>query len=147
MLEFLLASYADNYYEGKVAKLISEEFLTSVGLRQGCVLSLLLFSLYISGMVVEFRRQGRGVKCNGVVVPDLLFADDTALISEDANGMRESLQCMVRWCGEWGAEINTEKSGVHLRKRQLKDPIFEKFTIGDSKVRTNMVAEFNTLAV
>ena len=37
------------------------------------------------------------MKCNGVVVPGLLFADDTALISEDAEGMRESLECMVGW--------------------------------------------------
>ena len=40
--------------------------------------------------MVELRRQGWGVKCNGVVVPGLLLADDISLVSEDAKGMRES---------------------------------------------------------
>ena len=82
MLEFLPTScdHDDYYCEVKVGGMNSEEFLTSVGLRQGCVLSLLLFFLYISGMVVELRGWERGVKCNGVVVPGLLFADDTALV-------------------------------------------------------------------
>ena len=143
MLEFLLTSYEDNYCEVKVGEMSGGGFLTSVGLRQGCVLSPLLFSLYISGMVVELRGQGRGVKCNGVVVPGLLFADDTALVSEDANSMRESLECMVRWCDEWGVEINTEKSGImHLRKRTIERSNI-RFAIGDREIP--MVAEYKYL--
>ena len=30
------------------------------------------------------------------------FADDTELVSEEANGMKKSLECMVKWCDEWG---------------------------------------------
>ena len=81
--------------------------------------------------MVEMRGQGRGVKCNGVVVPGLLFADGTALVNEDANGMREGLECMVRWCNEWGVEINTEKSrNMHLRKRTIERSNIQ-FAIGD----------------
>ena len=93
--------------------------------------------------MVELRGQGRGVKCNGVVVPGLLFADDTALGSEDANGMRESLKCMVRWCDEWGIEINTEKSGImHLRKRTIERSNI-RFAFGDREIP--MVAEYKYL--
>ena len=50
-------------------------------LKEVCILRCCsLFTLY-SGMVVELRGQGRGVKCNyGVVVPGL-FANDTALVN------------------------------------------------------------------
>ena len=94
-------------------------------------------------MVVELRGQGRGVKCNGVVVPDLLLADDTALTSEDANGMRKNLECMVRWCDEWGVKINTEKSGImHSRKRTIERSHI-RFAIGDREIP--MVAEYKYL--
>ena len=41
------------------------------------MLSPLLFSLYINGLVVELKRKRCGVECGGLLIPGLLFADDT----------------------------------------------------------------------
>ena len=48
---------------------VSDEFGGGVGLRQGCVLSPLLFSLYINSLAVKLKNEACGVCCRGSVVP------------------------------------------------------------------------------
>ena len=52
------------------------------------------------------------------MVSSLLFADDTALLAENAEDMKRSLQCLQAWCEKWSVEIKAEKSAMrHMRKR------------------------------
>lgn len=80
-LRFLKALYQDNSCRVRVGDKLSEEFVVNTGLRQGCVLSSLLFSLYINGLVSTLHNGMCGVQCGGDVVPGLLFADDTSLVA------------------------------------------------------------------
>ena len=52
----------------KVHDKLSEEFCVGTGLRQGCVLSPLLFSLYINGVVTRLHDGKCGVQCGGDMV-------------------------------------------------------------------------------
>ena len=54
---------------------LSEEFGVDMGLRHGCVLSPLLFSLYINGVMTKLHDGKCGVRCGGDMVPGLPFAD------------------------------------------------------------------------
>ena len=67
---------------------VSEWFLVNVGLRQGCVMSRLLFNVYMDGVVreVNVRLLGKWLELlstNGgrFETNQLLFADDTALVA------------------------------------------------------------------
>ena len=71
------ALYERNMCRVKVKGHISEEFEVHTGLRQGCVLSPLLFSLYNNNAVKRLKEERCGVKCGDEIVPGLLFADDT----------------------------------------------------------------------
>ena len=42
----------------------------------------------------------------------ILYADDTALLSESAEGMQESLTCFERYCENWRLKVNTSKTKV-----------------------------------
>ena len=75
----------------KVQDRLSEEFGVGVGLRQGYVLSPLLFSLYINGVVTRLHDGKCGVQCCGDMVQSLLFTDDTLLVASDKVG--EELGC------------------------------------------------------
>ena len=65
------------------------EWVFKVGLRQGCVMSPLLFNVFMDGVVreVNVRVRGKGLEllsANGgrFEINQLLFADDTALVSD-----------------------------------------------------------------
>ena len=120
-LRFLQALYERNMCRVKVKGHISEEFEVHTGLRQGCVLSPLLFSLYIYSAVKRLKEERCGVKCGDEIVPGLLFADDTCLVASDVSGITRSLEVLVAWCEEWDVKINVAKSGImHIRKKKAE---------------------------
>ena len=73
--------------EVRVGEVLSDPFEVTTGLRQGCVLSLLLFSLYNNGMVEKLREATVGVRCKERV-PALLFAADMAILAEGEEELR-----------------------------------------------------------
>ena len=101
-LRFVKALYQDSSCRVKVHNKLSEDFEVCNGLRQGCVLSPVLFSLYINGMVTKLHEGKCGVQCGGDLIPGLLFADDTALVASDKEGLEKSLDVLVKWCDKCG---------------------------------------------
>ena len=128
---FLKAVYSDVSCEVKVGEKCSEPFGVSCGLRQGCILLPLLFSLYVNSLVYKLKEAEVGVKCGSQVIPVLLYADDTVILAEDERSMRRGLDTLAEWCSEWAVEINVEKCGVmHVRKKGVKRTEV-KFYVGD----------------
>ena len=120
-LRFLQALYEGSMCRVKVNSQVSDDFEVNTGLQQGCVLSPLLFFLYINGAVKKLKEERCGVECGGETIPGLLFADDTCLMVSDSAGLRKSLDMLVEWCKEWGVKINVAKSGVmHIRNKKAE---------------------------
>ena len=60
---FLQELYRGVECEVRVGEYLSEPFEVTSGLRQGCVLSPLLFSLYINGALEKLRAAKVGIMC------------------------------------------------------------------------------------
>ena len=61
----------------------SDWFSIDTGVRQGCVLSPLLYALFINGLVHELNALGLGLEIGGTLVCALLYADDIVLLAKD----------------------------------------------------------------
>ena len=139
----LKAMYSDMSCEVKVGEECSEPFGVSCSLRQGCILSPLLFSLYVNSLVNKLKDSEVGVKCGSQVIPVLLYADDAVILAEDERSMRQGLDTLAEWCSEWAVEINVEKCGVmHVRRKGAKRTK-EKFFVGGDEVK--VVEEYKYL--
>ena len=97
----------------------SEWFQVNVGLRQGCVMSPLLFNVYMDGVVreVNVRVLGKGLEllsANGgrFDINQLLFADDTAQVADSEEKLCRLVSEYGRGCERRKLRVNVSKSKV-----------------------------------
>ena len=93
------------------------------GVRQGCILSPDLFSLY-SQRVMDELEDLEGVKVGGRNVNNIRYADDTVLVADSEEKLRELVVALHRACTARGLNINfgqgkTEVMGITRRAQDL----------------------------
>ena len=77
----------------------SEVIEQMVGVKQGCVLSPCLFSLYISDLPAWLAQYGcRGVGLHDTWVRVLLYADDGALLADTPEDLQQMLNALKLYC-------------------------------------------------
>ena len=112
-------------YEGN----LREEFQVRNGLRQGCVLAPILFNIYINCVMREWREKvkdtgirfkydmtkslvGGYQKKNApdVMVMELQFADDSALLTETRESAEAAIQNFASIAANYGLTVSYEKT-------------------------------------
>jgi len=87
-------------------------FDIEVGLRQGCLLSPILFLIFLNDLVDEINKLGKGVKCGSKCVSILLFADDIALLAETKEDLELMLKTVYEFSLKWRFKFNYDKCAV-----------------------------------
>ena len=87
-------------------------FEVEEGVRQGCILSPTLFSIYINGVVREIYEKGSGINMGGEKLAILLYADDIVLIANSAEELQRNMEIMTEWGRKWKCTFNQKKSKV-----------------------------------
>ena len=79
----------------------TDEFNCPAGLKQGCLLSPMIFSIFINDLADLIQNSGiRDIQ----LFPDLiqifllLFADDIALICDSIGGLQRQLDTLLQYC-------------------------------------------------
>ena len=86
-----------------------------VGTRQGCVSSLLLFSLFINDLSTLLRESCQTGIFITNQIPDilsLLYADDIASCAETVNKLQQQINIVDNFCQKTGMQINIEKTKI-----------------------------------
>ncbi len=89
----------------------TEEMYMEIGLRQGCVLSPLIFALYIADLAHALEASGLGVRINDVTIGAMLFADDI-MLAGDKKQLHQLLQIILSYSEKNKMEFSSEKSIV-----------------------------------
>ncbi|XP_060589316.1 uncharacterized protein LOC132744577 [Ruditapes philippinarum] len=100
----------------RINSFTTDWFDVHCGLRQGCVLSPLLFNLYINDLALYLKSLNIGVTIDDEIVCILLYADDIVLLAETERDLQCLLNGLHDWCSINDMSINTSKSNiVHFR--------------------------------
>ena|SRR5688572_24975606 len=89
----------------------SRPFTVGVGLRQGCVLSPLLFITFMDWI----DRRSRGDECVTLGesrIGRLLFADDLVILGQSESDLQHALDRFAAVCDEAGMKISVSKTEV-----------------------------------
>lgn len=80
--------------------------MIEVGLRQGCLLSPILFDLFINDLIKVINALEKGVRCGNREVSNLFFADDIAVIAESKEDLEVILQAIYDFSLKWRFKFN-----------------------------------------
>ena len=115
---------------------VSDEFNITSGVKQGCVLAPTLFGIFFATMLKQaFKNTTEGVylrtimdgdlfnlqrlksleNVEEVIVRDLLFADDAAIVAHTAEDLQTLLDNISRSCSNFGLTISIAKTKVMVQ--------------------------------
>jgi len=98
-----------------------ENFWTARGVRQGCLLSPLLFNIVIADLVEKMGRvKWGGIRLGERNIYTLAYADDIVLLSEDEEGIRSMINRIEDYLERKRLELNVDKTKI-MRFRKGKE--------------------------
>ena len=97
----------------KLGQSRSDFFCLDIGVRQGCILSPLLFNLFISDLAKKFDTTGDKIQLGNRGINSLFWADDLVLMSETKEGLDHLLKTLEEYCKDNYLMINTKKNKMH----------------------------------
>ena len=117
-----LTSLIQSLYIGQQSAVRTEHGITDwfpnlKGVRQGCVLSPYLFSIYTRNIMRKVDEDPRSQHFDGVnigpeEVVDLRYADDTALLSNSTSGLDNLIATVKEKSEEGGLHLNVKKTKI-----------------------------------
>ena len=96
----------------KLSRGLTNSFKSSVGVRQGCNLSPIIFNIFINDLIELFSPSDHScfpVKLKSVSLDCLLYADDLLLVSETEVGIQNCLNKLHVYCKKWCLKINMKR--------------------------------------
>ncbi len=113
------------YWEQQAAVRIGQEMSDWInikrGVRQGCVLSPELFSLYTE-MIMRKIKHMDGVKIGGFNINNIRYADDTAIITDSEQKLQTLMNKLVKESRNFGLEINRSKTFSMVISKKSQNP-------------------------
>ena len=90
---------------------LASPFTVTTGVRQGCLLSPMIFTLVVDWVLNQTMDQPRGLQWTfAKTLEDLDFADDIGLLSHYFKHKQEKSQGLSKVALQTGLEINTQKT-------------------------------------
>ena len=89
---------------------LSSKFQVTNGVRQGGVLSPLLFNVYVNELSELLNKSGIGGNMGGTIINHMLYADDICIVSLSSSGLQQLLNICHDYCELHDLTFNAKKS-------------------------------------
>ncbi|KAH6585617.1 hypothetical protein BASA50_001225 [Batrachochytrium salamandrivorans] len=127
-IAFLKALYTSSSARARAGSLLSNPFPVQRGVRQGCLLSGLLFNLFINDIldgVAPITVPGLPQDTNPI--RGLMYADDVAVFADSEQSLLAASTAIEQWANQWEMQFGVAKCGIisftgHLAPR-LDSPL------------------------
>src|SRR6476469_1497573 len=88
------------------------------GVRQGCPLSPLLFSIYAKIMMKEaLENVEEGIRVGGELIKDVIYADDQGMVANTETGLQSLMDSLNTTAKHYNKRINIKKTKAMVVSR------------------------------
>ena len=117
IISLITSLYEDQRSAVQLENGTTEWFPVTKGVRQGCILSPHLFSLYTEGIMREVEYDPRSgeydePRMQGLSIRDLRYADDTALLATKTAGLENLIKSVKEHSEQKGLFLNVKKTKI-----------------------------------
>ena len=138
--------YSEVRYSVKLRSGLTDPFLSNIGVKQGCILSHLLFNLFVNDLPLCFDKEKCAPFALGEsVVNCLMYADDLVLLSESKEGLQNGLSSLQDYCDLWHLKINIKKTKVIVFNKCGK--LLSKYRFYINNILLENVQEYKYLGI
>ena len=96
-------------------------FSCSRGVRQECLLSPILFALFLNDLNEAISSKAKGIRFREDVVHSLLYADDLILLAESGEDLQKQINLLNDFTKQIQMSVNIDKTEIMvLRKHKRK---------------------------
>ena len=110
VLRFLLDSYTRQTASVTWNGARSANFCLTNGVKQGGILSPILFTIYFDELLMRLKQAGFGCHIEGEYAGALCYADDLTLLSPSLLGMNAMLEICAKFAAEYSVAFNPSKT-------------------------------------
>ena len=134
-VRLLLNLYTNNVAHVAWNGIHSRSFSVKNGVRQGGIISPVLFCIYIDGLLCMLSETGVGCYIGNVFVAALAYADDIALLAPIPSAMRRLLRICDEYCQQFSVMFNGAKSAWLLASKSKQSfNCVPQFYIGGQRI-------------
>ena len=136
-LKILMALYSEHKVFVNLSDGLLQPILTTIGLKQGCCLSSLLFNMFINKLPSIFDNSCDPVSILNESVNCLLWADDLLIFSKSALGLQSAINKTKLFYDNLGLEMNQKKTKImvfNARGLKLANLPEHNFCIGNRTI-------------
>ncbi|KAI8429179.1 hypothetical protein MSG28_007716 [Choristoneura fumiferana] len=118
LVHTLRTLYENGSASVRVDNVTSDSLHPSAGVRQGCILSPLLFNIYTENIMrIALENWTDGIPIGGKNISNLRYADDTTLIATSRENIAKLLHRIERVSLQFGLKINRQKTKMMIVDR------------------------------
>lgn len=142
VLNFIESVYQNTTSSVWTGAELSETFETKSGVKQGCLLSPLLFALYLNDL---HEHLNGGLFIEDMNIRVLMYADDIVMLADDVNTLQMMSNNLEHYCKKWGMQVNLSKSEILIFRKGGRVSCKEKWTYNGEPVK--VTSEYKYLGI
>uniref|UniRef100_H3APN8 ribonuclease H n=1 Tax=Latimeria chalumnae TaxID=7897 RepID=H3APN8_LATCH len=121
LIQILQSLYSIAWHAVRVNGELTEWFEVKNGVEQGCILSPILFALYLENILSNsLSNIGGGCMISGQIINHLDFADDIVMIMPMEECNQEAANNLYTTARKWGLKMNEQKTKLMVTSKIKK---------------------------